>query len=132
MNGGTCQSWFNNNYNCICPRKFFFSYFFSHFNIVLANYTGKNCGHVIPSDICIRGDLNPKSCHEWRMHGFCDFNFLFQNIPVPLYCPVSCGVCIFPPCLDVDINCPLWQSYGFCNYLNTHHPGLCRRSCNAC
>jgi hypothetical protein len=121
LNGASCtqQPQLSNGYFCSCPANFF----------------GINCQVQATNQTCSSSDMSSVLCPIWANAGFCDYRYLYQLIPVPVYCPSSCGACSSPPvqaCLDTQSNCVLWSSLGLCSQLNSINPNICRRSCGLC
>ena len=114
QNGGRC----NGNNRCIC----------------LANFYGTNCEFALTSTICSRGDVDSDRCRGWRSNGFCSFSYTFNNVPILIYCPISCNVCndIKQLCQDSQRSCEVWARLNFCDVVNRENPNLCRRSCGLC
>ena len=116
LNGGTCTDQ-PTGYKCRCPGNIF----------------GTNCQFIVSSTTCAGGDMSVADCQRWAARGFCDRKFLFQDIPVPFYCPQSCaGTCAIQACNDSQPNCAYWSSLKLCDYINERNPNLCPKSCGLC
>ncbi len=112
QNGGTCTG-----ATCVCP----------------ANVYGPNCQYVVSASTCATGDTDSTNCPLWSSLGLCSFTYLYNSIPVPVYCPKSCGLCRNTnTCKDTQSSCAVWATLGQCGYLNTINPNLCQYSCGNC
>ncbi len=119
MNGATCvdQSASGGSYYCTCP----------------ANFYGRNCDYQVTAQSCSAGDVNSTSCATWSHFGFCSFTYTYNSIPVPIYCPQTCGLCnAVSACQDSQANCQIWANMGLCPKVTQIDPNLCRRSCGTC
>lgn len=116
QNGGTCR--YNGaGYSCLCP----------------ANVYGTNCEYVVTTSTCNSGDNNPVSCATYRASGFCSFTYSLNSVPVPIYCPSSCGLCRqVSSCSDSQQSCLAWANANQCSVVNSIDPNLCKRSCGLC
>lgn len=113
LNGGTCiPNRYNGLHACICP----------------SGYIGDKCEYKIN---CDRGDTNIAQCRSWSSMGFCNLKYTYNQMPVPVFCPISCNVCNLL-CYDAVDQCPLWSSQGICGSINLQNNGLCRKSCGQC
>lgn len=105
----------------------------SYFCQCKANFYGQNCEFQVTTAICNAGDSNSNFCTVWSNFGFCSFTYTYNLIPVPLYCPQSCGLCkSVSSCSDSQKNCEYWASINRCDYINSLDPNLCKRSCGLC
>jgi hypothetical protein len=119
LNGATCvdQSASGGTYYCQCQ----------------ANFYGRNCDYRVTPQICSAGDTNSTSCQTWGYFGFCSFTYTYNLIPVPIYCPATCGICKqTTTCVDTQANCAIWASMGLCNQVNQIDANLCLKSCGNC
>lgn len=57
-----------------------------------ANYYGPNCNYQITSQQISAGDTNTTACALWKANNFCNFNYAYNSVPVPVYCVSSCNV----------------------------------------
>jgi hypothetical protein len=112
QNGGSCYVNINNQPICFC----------------LPGYTGTMCDYNVN---CLLGDTNINQCRSWSIMGFCNNMYLFNGLPIPVYCPISCRLCNLN-CYDSATECFLWANLGFCNILIAQNNGICRRSCGQC
>lgn len=98
-----------------------------------ANYYGELCEfHVTPS-LCLSNDTDLTSCPEWKRRGLCSFSFTINNTPVPVYCPLSCGLCSsVSSCKDTQTSCAMWLNLGLCPLINAKDPNMCKKSCGYC
>lgn len=116
QNGGSCILQ-GGNYICLCP----------------ANVYGRNCEYVVSTQTCLAGDKNPNYCSIWSTFNFCRWIFSYNSVPVPIYCPISCGLCPNGGfCTDSQVNCAFWSDLGLCGIINNRDPNLCKRSCGLC
>lgn len=98
-----------------------------------ANYYGRNCQYFVTTAMCNAGDSNAAFCSVWRTLGFCSFTYSYQQVPVPIYCPTSCGLCRgVSSCQDSQANCAIWANFNLCPTINARDPNLCKRSCGLC
>ena len=119
LNGGTCliQASSPNGYSCSC----------------LANYFGTNCQVLLTLYTCNAPDGNSTLCSYWATNGFCNYQYSYNQIPLPVYCPNSCKLCTqIQNCIDSQSSCTFWASSGLCNTVNNVNQNLCRKSCNNC
>ena len=111
--GGTCSLDSNSQAVCTCKQ----------------NYYGNNCQYQVTSDVCSKPDTDAKLCSQWAS-SYCSFNYKYNDVPVPIYCPVSCNLCT--SCQDTQPSCTTWASLGLCSVVNAKDPNLCRKSCGLC
>ena len=119
LNGGTCsnQASLSVGYYCACP----------------ANYFGVNCQVRLTVSTCNSADTSSILCPFWSSLGYCSYQYLYNLIPVPIYCPVSCKLCNnVQNCIDTQASCTFWANSGLCSTVNSINPNLCRKSCNNC
>ena len=117
QNGASCTIASDGTAYCQCP----------------ANFYGRYCEKQVTLQLCSSGDSNPQFCLTWSNLGFCSFKYTYELIPVPVYCPSSCGLCTaVPACADTQTNCALWYTLDLCSKINSLDPNLCRRSCGLC
>lgn len=112
QNGGSCYLNEHHQPQCFCQEGF----------------TGNNCEYRIN---CLHGDTNPNQCQLWSYQGFCNYKYMFNSVPLPIYCPISCGLCK-GRCFDSQKQCSYWASLGLCNVLNSQNNQLCKKSCGSC
>lgn len=116
QNGGRCITQ-GSSFICICP----------------ANVYGRNCEYAVNIQTCLAGDRNTNFCSIWSAFNFCQWRYSFNQVPVPIYCPRSCGLCtIVSSCIDSQANCAFWANLGLCSIVNDRDPNLCKRSCGLC
>ena len=119
-NGGTCtnQPTYATGYYCSCPFGFY----------------GVNCTVHMTNSTCNNAkDTSPIFCPLWHSSGLCANQYLYNLIPVPVYCPVSCKYCNeVQACQDTQINCLFWSTSNLCVLLNSINQNLCRKSCKIC
>lgn len=121
QNGAICidNTLSGGTYTCLC----------------LANYYGVNCEYQVTSQACSQpnGDTNSLWCSQWYNQGFCSFKYSYIKVPVPVYCPNSCGLCkTVSSCQDSQATCSVWANFGLCTLVNSKDPNLCKRSCGSC
>jgi len=120
LNGATCidqSSTAGGTYYCQCA----------------ANFYGRNCDYRVDAQLCNAGDQNATSCQTWSLSGFCAFTYSYNLVPVPIYCPRTCGLCTnVTACADSQANCVIWANMGLCSKVNQIDPNLCRKSCGTC
>ena len=121
LNGGVCvpQSGLSNgnSYYCQCQ----------------ANFYGLNCNSHVTAQTCSAGDQNTAYCSVWSAFGFCAFTYSYNLVPVPIYCPTSCGLCkSVSACTDTQTNCAIWAQLGLCSLVNARDANLCKKSCGTC
>lgn len=117
QNGATCSVSYDGSVYCQCPANFF----------------GRFCEKQVTLQLCYSGDTNQDYCYTWSSLGFCSFTYTYELIPVPVYCPTSCGLCTtVQACSDTQTNCPIWSNLGLCPRISSIDANLCRRSCNLC
>ena len=156
LNGGTCVMGLNNSTTCFCPNGF------SGVNCELpttcntlfcqnggtcvtdsstntprckcnANFYGKRCEVGINAQLCISNDTNSTKCLTWSALGYCDFTYIFNDLPVPVYCPSTCGLCKkVLTCVDQQLNCDVWSKLGMCSTINAVDANICKKSCGNC
>ena len=113
LNGGTCSDT-STGYFCKCQ----------------ANYYGRNCDYQVTAQTCSAGDQNSANCASWATLGFCSFTYTYNSVPVPIYCPRSCGLCTtISGCYDTQTSCSTWASSGYCSSIDAN---LCKKSCSLC
>ena len=113
LNSGTCST-NSQGYFCAC----------------MSNFYGLNCQYQVTSQTCLTGDQNSNSCKSWANLGFCSFAYIYNSVPVPIYCPMSCGLCTtISGCFDTQERCSTWAQSGYCNSIDAN---LCNKSCNLC
>jgi hypothetical protein len=118
QNGGTCtnEPFFPTKYYCSCPTGFY----------------GVNCTFSL-NNPCSASDSNSSLCEFWSSSGLCDSQYLYNLIPVPIYCPVSCQLCNkLQKCTDTQLGCIFWAASNLCSLVNSVNKNLCRKSCNTC
>ena len=77
-NGGICTNNAGGGYTCNCS----------------ANYYGSNCNYNLSGQQCsLLGDTNRTACISFKSNGYCNFNYFYNAIPVPLYCASTCNLC---------------------------------------
>lgn len=114
------------------------------------NHYGPNCEFHVTPQKCMEGDSDKTMCSQWKKGDYCDFKYTYNDTPIPIYCPVSCGLCqtaviintqssnsySSPPssssCVDSQTSCTQWAALGLCSVVNAQDPNLCRRSCGNC
>ncbi len=119
QNGATCidDTMTGGSYYCSCR----------------ANYYGKNCEIEVTDTVCNSGDSNKELCAKWSRAGHCSFGFTYKEVPVPVYCPESCGLCKqLSSCSDSQPNCSIWANLGLCAKVQAKDPNLCKKSCGQC
>ena len=132
-NGGSCIE-SNGSHYCVCKEDYF----------------GKKCEAKVSAKTCSNGDTNKDLCAKLSKSGKCSFNFNFNEFPVPVYCPDSCGLCIIKSkpnnnnnnsnnsnnnnqaCIDTQPNCAIWAKLGLCPKIKDTDAKLCRKSCGLC
>ena len=155
LNGGTCIVNSNSQSSCQCPSGFSGNnceiaaacYTFTCQNGATctaasdgsvycqcrANFYGRYCEKQVTLQLCYSADTNLQYCTTWSNLGFCSFTYSYEMVPVPVYCPSSCGLCTnVQACADTQTNCPIWAKLGLCPRVNSIDPNLCRRSCDLC
>jgi hypothetical protein len=116
-NGGTCisQPSFQEGFSCSCPSNFY----------------GLNCS--VSSTLCGSQDSNIILCPIWASNGFCNDQYQYNSIPIPVYCPISCKTCNQNlACQDSQANCVFWANTNSCSLLNSINQNLCKKSCGSC
>ena len=84
-------------------------------------------------DTCNKSDSNHVYCPVWRTFGFCSFDYVYNYIPIPAFCPKSCDLCsTISPCSDNQIDCSVWAGLGLCETIKAKDANLCRKSCGLC
>ena len=156
LNGGTCLVGVNNSTACRCPLGY------SGNNCEIsgtcnslscgsggscvidspgalprckckANFYGKACQFEVNSQLCNSNDKDTNKCATWKSLGYCDFSFTFDDVPVPIYCPNTCGLCrTVLACVDQQPNCALWANLGLCSRINAIDANTCKKSCGNC
>ena len=119
QNGGTCsnQITVSSGYFCLCP----------------ANYYGINCQVLLSNLTCFAPDTNGLLCQYWASLNYCSYQYMFNLIPIPIYCPASCKLCYqLPTCVDSQASCSFWAASTLCPMLDNINQNLCRKSCNNC
>ncbi len=119
LNNGACTNQLSSPfYSCTCPPNFF----------------GVNCQIKLTQQTCLSADRNAGLCALWKSLGFCSYSYLYQSIPVPVFCPQQCSLCsTVSSCQDNDKNCPVWAQRNLCSFLQQLNLiSVCRLSCNAC
>ena len=119
VNGATCinEPSSGSKYYCVCPE----------------NYYGKNCETKVSDNICSTGDTDKELCAKWSKAGQCTFGFTYKAVPVPVYCPESCGLCKYDiSCADTQPSCVAWANLGLCPKIKAKDPNLCKKSCGLC
>ena len=117
QNGATCTPSFDGTVYCKCPANFF----------------GRYCEKQVTLQLCYASDTNTDYCRTWSTLGFCSFTYTYEMVPVPVYCPSSCGLCTaVQACSDTQTNCPIWYELGMCENISSIDANLCRRSCKLC
>ena len=119
LNGGTCTSQpsVSLGYYCACA----------------ANYYGTNCQTKLTQGTCTGTDTSPTLCPVWASLNLCNYQYLYNLIPVPVYCPLSCQLCNqVSQCIDTQTSCSFWATSNLCASVNAINPNLCRKSCNNC
>jgi hypothetical protein len=72
-------------------------------------------------------------CPVWASLNLCNYQYLYNLIPVPVYCPSSCKLCNqVNQCLDTQTSCSFWAASNLCSTVNAISPNICRKSCNNC
>ncbi len=112
QNGGTCYVNLSSQPVCFC----------------LPSVTGTMCEFNVN---CAVGDTNTDQCKSWSAMGFCNNMYLYNSMPIPVYCPYSCRLCN-QVCYDSTPQCSLWSALGFCNILIAQNNIICRKSCGQC
>ena len=90
-------------------------------------------------------DSNPANCKNYALNNFCKPIYFVNGVTVPVYCPVSCGVCASNSsfsiatattstgatlCSDMYAACPTWKSMQWCNLYPVNE--VCKKSCSLC
>jgi hypothetical protein len=95
-----------------------------------ANFYGKNCNYEVTDKICNSGDSNG-NCTVWKSLEMCNFRYTYNLIPIPVYCPTTCGLCKdISGCIDEQANCAVWASMGLCGEVD--NANICKKSCGTC
>ncbi len=76
-NGSTCKSVISKDFYCLCPPNFY----------------GKHCEYSFTISDCNGNDKNETNCLIWSKLGYCSYTYSYNSIPIPFYCPNSCGLC---------------------------------------
>ncbi len=99
----------------------------------MANFFGKKCEYPINQETCNKTDSNHVFCPVWRSFGFCSFDYVYNYIPIPAFCPKSCDLCnTINFCDDNKPDCVNWAALDFCDTIVNKDPNLCKRSCGLC
>ena len=117
QNGGTCVEENSKHVQCQCLKGFY----------------GQYCENQITEEVCKLGDRNKVDCQIWKFYGFCSFIYTYNAVPVPIYCPNTCMLCMNGDvCKDTQTNCGIWLTLGLCSNVNKIDAKACQKSCGFC
>lgn len=98
-----------------------------------ANFFGRYCQLGLTRQTCSQTDTDPVVCSFYKAVNFCSYKYALGFVPIPVYCPRSCGLCQNGlSCVDEQVNCKIWSVLGLCEKANAINANMCRKSCKNC